>query len=279
VDRTRGNSQTACGRGSAQLAVPRLDGTHRWFSTRRLTPSFWLEAAEPRLRRAQSRPSSGTPGSSGAGLGRLSRPPPFSARGDAGMAWDAGDSLVLLFGGLGCSSGICGDSWRYASGTWTSIGSPLPSNRFGPAMAYDLVDHYVVMTEGNGTGGAILSDTWKYTLAGGWVQFVGLGGPSPARYDSSMTFDSADGYLLLFGGVGPGGVPLHSSFKFAAGAWSGFVPVVDPGARWGAAMVYDPSAGPQGYTLLFGGSTQLAMTSSSLYLVGGTSPGQGDSWG
>lgn len=217
----------------------------------------------------------------GGGIWSPLPPPPFNPRGDASMTWDGrpGDNFVLLFGGLGCA-GVCGDSWRYVGGVWTAV--PVPgglSPRFGAAIGYDAnpVDQYVVMTEGEGAGASVLTDTWKYTFTTGWVQLL-IAGPNAPRYDGAMTYDASDGYLLLVGGVAPGGAPLPDAWKFVAGAWTPLALSTTEGPRWGMGLVYDPSAGPDGFPLLFGGSNGTAFTITGVAVVGGTSPGQGDSW-
>ncbi len=217
----------------------------------------------------------------GGGIWSPLPPPPFNPRGDASMTWDGrpGDNFVLLFGGLGCA-GVCGDSWRYVGGTWTAV--PVPAGlagRFGAAIGYDAtpVDQYVVMTEGEGAGATVLTDTWKHTFTPGWVQLL-IPGPTAPRYDGAMTYDASDGYLLLVGGVAPGGVPLPDAWKFVAGVWTPLALSTTEGPRWGMGLVYDPSAGPDGFTLLFGGSNGTAFTIPGVAVVGGTSPGQGDSW-
>ncbi|HEY6238564.1 MAG TPA: PKD domain-containing protein, partial [Thermoplasmata archaeon] len=59
------------------------------------------------------------------------------------------------------------------------------------------------------------------------------------------------GYLLLFGGLGVGGVFLNDTWGFSAGVWSNLTNYSSaPPARWGASMVYDRS-GSQ--VVLFGG--------------------------
>jgi Kelch motif protein/galactose oxidase-like protein len=206
--------------------------------------------------------------------------PPFLGRGDASMTWDGLDNYVLLFGGIGCSS-ICDDSWRYAGGTWTSVTVPSAlTARFGAAIGYDAnpSDKYVIMWSGQGAAGAVLGTTWKYTGSAGWVQ-LSISGPTDV-YDASMTYDASDGYLVLFGGLGSsGGVPSAYMWEFHSGAWTAITLYATLGPSWGYGLVYDPAAGPNGFTLLFGGSAYagVASTSTTPY-EGPTSPGQGDTW-
>jgi hypothetical protein len=70
-----------------------------------------------------------------------------------------------------------------------------------------------------------------------------------------MTFDAADGYLVLFGGwtygpAHPSGKFLNDTWKFASGTWTAFVPRSGPSGRSFASITYDAH---DGYVLLFGG--------------------------
>jgi hypothetical protein len=210
--------------------------------------------------------------------------PPFPARGDASMTYDANpsDNLVILFGGIGCGT-VCGDSWRYSGTSWTAVTTPAPPRaRYGAAIAYDalLTDKKVVLYGGRDDSGYIEKDTWTYTAATGWVNVTAivLGYVVPALYDSTMTYDALDGYIVMYGGAVLGGIPDGSAFYFAGitGNVSLPPPVLTVGARWGAAMVYDSTAGPNGFTLLFGGCHAYAETVAGT--TGVTGPGQGDTW-
>lgn len=65
-----------------------------------------------------------------------------------------------------------------------------------------------------------------------------------------MTFDSVDGYVLLFGGAGPGGRPLNDTWGFAQGTWTNLTSGPAPSPRWGSSLVYDPI---DSFAVLFGG--------------------------
>ncbi|HTT34698.1 MAG TPA: kelch repeat-containing protein [Thermoplasmata archaeon] len=203
---------------------------------------------------------------------------PFSARGDMSMAWDAHDLEVIVFGGVGCGS-ACGDTWRYVSGTWHHVGGAGPSARAGAAFAYDALssDRYMLLFGGQRSTGTMLSDTWRFTVGGGWVSVTGGSSPS-ARRDGAMAFDGLDGYVLLVGGE-DAGAPVSDAWSFAAGSWSSSVTVLPSGqARWGMGLVFDAAVGPNGFTLLFGGSNGSAYSAGGPPVVGGSSPAQGNTW-
>jgi outer membrane murein-binding lipoprotein Lpp len=78
----------------------------------------------------------------------------------------------------------------------------------------------------------------------------GSSDPPPARYAMMMTWDSADGYVLLFGGISATGPVLDDTWTYLAGTWTQLSPMVSPSAREGGMMTYDAA---DGYVLLFGG--------------------------
>jgi hypothetical protein len=133
----------------------------------------------------------------------------------------------------------------------------------------------VIMVEGNGTSG-ILSDTWEFTVSVGWVQLM-VSGPTPARYDAGIAFDASQNSVFLVGGVAKAGSALSDDWEFVSGGWTSAHTSFPGGGRWGMGFVFDPSAGLDGFGLLFGGSNGTAVHRSSV-VVGGTATGQGDSW-
>jgi hypothetical protein len=214
-----------------------------------------------------------------------------SARGDASMAWDGLDNVVVLFGGIGpspCTGGVCGDTWTYSAGTWTkctivTCTTSGPSARWGAMIAYDPTlapGAAVVMTEGNGSAGVPLTDTWQFTVAAGWTRLTSINYPNPGRYDGAMVYDATDGYLVLVGGVRYDLKPLSDIWVLKAGSvWTPLTAgSTGLGTRWGMGMVFDPVAGPNGFTLAFGGSNASAESLGTPPSAGGVSPGQGDTW-
>jgi hypothetical protein len=163
------------------------------------------------------------------------------------------------------------DNWSSAT-IW-----PHPSNRDQTQIAFDPsyptpVGPAVVMVEGKDATG-ILSDVWEFTVGGGWALSTATG-PSPARYDAQMIYNGSDNALVLVGGVTAGSTPSADVWWGVGSSWTK-VSSFTGGARWGFGLVYDPSAGPNGFTILFGGATGSA--DSGAAVVGG-GPGQGDTW-
>jgi hypothetical protein len=171
------------------------------------------------------------------------------------MAYDPIDQYVVLFGGCGsvCSMN---ETWIFDNGTWSDItGHTLhtPPGRSSEVMAWDAADGYIVMFGGIDAGG-FLQDTWEFE-SGVWANLLPAahGRPvPPPRFGASMAYDSADGYLVLFGGGGfyQDRTLLNDTWSFVSGQWTPQHPVTSPSIRAYAAMDYDASLGK---VLLFGG--------------------------
>ena len=132
-------------------------------------------------------------GTSGQGLGGTyhwtQTSCPIGPRYSAGMAYDANDGYMVLFGGMG-SSGVLGDTWICQKGTWTNLQFPpgaSPSARYNFSMVYDSVDGYVLLNggmiqSGGQTGPMVgstlqtLNDTWKFT-GGAWTNITAIAPP------------------------------------------------------------------------------------------------------
>jgi PKD repeat protein len=84
--------------------------------------------------------------------------------------------------------------------------------------AYDGVDHVVLTYGGSASragGCAVVADTWSY-LGGSWTNLSGtMPFPPAARDRASMTFDAAEGVVVLFGGAASG-VPLNDTWIYPA---------------------------------------------------------------
>jgi galactose oxidase-like protein len=112
-----------------------------------------------------------------------------------------------------------------------------PCQRALPSLAYDAADHVVLLFGGfHVVGGKalFLNETWTYGN-GSWTKLHIPVSPSP-RATAAMTWDSTDGYVLLFGGTGPNATFrgwFTDTWSFVGGAWtrlatSSHPPPVDP---------------------------------------------------
>src|SRR3989441_368488 len=188
------------------------------------------------------------------------------ARFGGAMTYDTVDGYILLFGGFDSAFQPLRDTWKFSTGAWTNITSSSgPSARAVPSMAYDALsaDQYVVLFGGTpvfpSAGGTIVSafkDTWKFSL-GSWTNITMVTGPSP-RAGASISYDAADGYILLFGGQSPTAF-LGDTWKFSTGSWTSILVSNNPGKRILGSMAYDAAAG-DGYVVLFGGANNTIST-------------------
>ena len=192
----------------------------------------------------------------------IGKSPGPSPRATSAMAYDAVDGYVILFGGLSQSFPspvfeFFHDTWKFQGGVWTNItltGGPSP--RGAASMAYDVVDGYVVLfggfnlaaASGGGSSLVLLHDTWKF-LSGVWTNITATPSPPP-RDNGAITYDAADNYVLLFGGVGFGG-GLRDTWKFSSGVWTNVTSSSGPSPR-ATTIAYDTA---DGYVVLFGGQT------------------------
>jgi hypothetical protein len=185
------------------------------------------------------------------------------------MTYDAADGYVLFYGSIMVNSWygyqlFLGETWTYRSGVWTNVTSPTqPSTRWSTAMAYDAADGYVVLFGGTGwlydpvtcgsktTTENLCGDTWEF-VAGTWTELTPSASPSN-RSSVAMTYDSADGYVLLTGGWCQGRSQQFScndTWVFSQGNWVN-VTATAGGHPDGAstAMAYDAA---DGQVVLFG---------------------------
>jgi hypothetical protein len=192
------------------------------------------------------------------------------------------ESALVLFGGEG-SSGVLGDTWLFAGGNWIKFAdylAPTPAARVNSSMAYDQADHYIVLFGGetNSTGGTsgLVNDTWIFgrlfnkSLCGNWASgwcLLNLTGvvPSP-RAGLGMTYDAADGILVLYGGVAQSPCDqvqrqCVQTWAFSSGTWTPVLPsstncysTCPPSIYSPSLTYYNISSGAR-FVLMFGGIT------------------------
>ena len=189
------------------------------------------------------------------------------ARNSPAMVYDPLDGYMLLYGGWNNVSNYLGDTWIFTQNSWTQLNpATSPGPRSDASISYDPADGYVLLYGGD-SGSGQTNDTWAFK-AGQWTRIGATVSPSP-RQDPSMVFDSADGHVLLFGGVNTATTPnyhyYNDTWAFKSGHWTQLSTALAPAQRGSQGTVYDPA---EGYTLLFGGSTDY-------WSVNG---GQSDTW-
>jgi PKD repeat protein len=136
------------------------------------------------------------------------------------MTYDAHDHYVLAINFGGYSYSYSGGTWANLSANGTNsptefgVGAALGNNSQGQSLAYDPTLSSVVLfggmcypngQDGNGCSGRLVANspfgynaTWVYQ-SGTWTNLTHLVMPTPRAY-AGMTYDAADGYMLLVGG-------------------------------------------------------------------------------
>ena len=214
------------------------------------------------------------------------------ARFTPNLAYDPTDRVTLLFGGVyqdpqpPYNFTFYQDTWAYANGVWTSLiptsgctATSCPPARAFAQFAYDTVDREAVLLGGLSGEFGVLNDTWVFA-GGAWTNLTSsLPSMPQARFDGSMTYDTGDGYVLLFGGANATDVTLGDTWTFVHGTWRELTGtlLVAPEPRAGASLADSPT----GYVMLFGGEDEGVLLQNNC--LGGLAPWlawwfQGGTW-
>jgi len=199
-----------------------------------------------------------------------SSPPP---RWFATMGYDVGDGYVLLFGGQG-DSHFLNDTWEFKGGVWTELmPSTSPSARGWASMTYDAADGYVLLFGGAPSTADFpeFNDTWAFK-GGEWTNLTPATSPSD-RSDAAMVYDPADGFVMLYSGLGPYGGGLYDTWEFTILLNPGEVSPAFVAVDQGQSIVLTSNASygvpPLSYQWYSGGSSNC---SSDNPIGGATSP-------
>ncbi|MCI4332864.1 MAG: hypothetical protein L3K01_03930 [Thermoplasmata archaeon] len=185
-------------------------------------------------------------------------PPP--ARYLGSMVWDPVDNYLLMFGGY--DAGVKTDTWEFSHNQWTEVGSSGPSGRYVASLAWDYTDGYAVLFGGYNASATYYADTWTY-VGGVWTDVTGNTNQTPTgRWRAAMSWDSGDGYVVMFGGTNSAGTVLSDTWKFLHGNWTLLTVSGSPTGRYRASMVDDPL---DNETVLFGGCTAATCADSSTW--------------
>ncbi len=183
-----------------------------------------------------------------------------SPRGLGGVAYDPIDRYLLIYGGMGSETDIHSDTWTFYSGQWHNITSSLaqhPPPLLAPVMAYDPPSQEVVLFGGAEPVpglqfGQDLSVTWVFSH-GAWTNVTTSSGTPPdGRILASMGYDSAQGFLVLFGGWNTTTGALYGdTWLYSGGRWAIYFTSPTPSEHiiGAAAISTTPSAG----VFFFGG--------------------------
>lgn len=165
--------------------------------------------------------------------------PPFSPRGDFGMAYDSVRRRIVIFGG-GDYVQFFAETWEYdiVASVWTqrAVGGPGPSAREECTLSYDEARDVMVLF--GGSDGTYYSDTWEYSTAtGSWTLRESVG-PMAARFGQAGAYDPDRGMVVIFGGTGLGSTLLGDTWGWNGTTWS-LLAATGPSARDDSHMVWD----------------------------------------
>jgi PKD repeat protein len=179
----------------------------------------------------------------------------------------ASTGYVLLFGGVG-AAGYLNDTWKFVAGVWTPIAtSGAPSPRAGAAVTFNALTNSTVLFGGIGPTGFLADTFWFNGPDRQWTQSALSPSPSARAY-AAATFDPLNDTLLMFGGVGAGGL-LNDTWELHGGnstihlAWTQDVRAVAPPAVSNATFAWDTVTR---YAILEGGSTGGPNPSNAMWL-------------
>jgi hypothetical protein len=168
-------------------------------------------------------------------------------------AYDPAENAVVMFGGYDyTNTTIYGDTWLFQNGSWSPLSLKVhPPAMWRGAMAYDARDGYVVLYGGSTSTTAVGSDgTWKFQN-NTWTNITSqITGAPPALCRVTMSYDSADKEIVLFGGWTNGGSVSSETWVYSNSTWTELTPKTSPIGRVYDYQSDDPSAAG---TLLFGG--------------------------
>lgn len=115
------------------------------------------------------------------------------------LFYDPQLSRMVLFGGISPDgTQVYGDMWTFTQGQWThQTPAVLPPAGVPTGFSYDAAFREGILL----TGGVAGNYTWAYSN-GSWTnQTPFIAHAPPPRDEAQMTYDGADGYTLMFGGV------------------------------------------------------------------------------
>ena len=213
------------------------------------------------------------------------------------MAYDPSTPALILFpGDIGGT--LSQQTWEFTSSGWSELtctAATCPPAQFGPSMATDPLDNQALLIDGclavNGRGTCTTTDgaLWAFH-SGAWTQLCSGSTTAPAcspepaaRFDASLTYDSHDLRVVLFGGTTLSTTQgdtweVHGSTPGAGVSWveictgTATAPTCspEPSARFAA---YSSDEQKDGYVLMYGGYT--TADQGDTWEFSGTTPGAG----
>jgi hypothetical protein len=183
------------------------------------------------------------------------------------MAYDGATGQEIAVGAYsGC--GVVTGMWTWNGTQWTSApqSAVLPDALDSYSVAYDAASRTLILVgfappSANGEeqpSGHSGPETWSWN--GSRWTLLHPGTPAPAVENPSIAYDAATHQVIVFGGEvvsDPASIPQSGAASSATWVWNGTTwareaTPVNPPARYGASMAYDPDLGT---AVLFGGVT------------------------
>lgn len=164
---------------------------------------------------------------------------------DRGIVFDLGRGRVVHFATLQ-------NVWEWDGVNWTErkLLGRTPTARGGYAVAYDASRGRVVLFGGDAPSGGFRSDTWEWDGTT-WEDKTPLSASPPARRDHAMTYDSARGRVMMFGGKSGSSGLLQDLWEWNGKTWANLTPSASkPIARSMHGLVFD---GSRNRLVMFGG--------------------------
>ncbi len=179
------------------------------------------------------------------------------------MGSDPNTGTVLMFGGLAgtISPTVLGTTYRWNGIAWSAPAPRVSPDLVHAGVGYDPQHHRVWLFGGLNSGAQVTNTLLSFDGLG-WQQHGWSGTTPTPRKMGATAYDRAREQLVVFGGVDQGGVdqdgaPLPDAlvsgetWRWNGTSWNGAATTQSPGARFGAAMTYDPR---RKVVVLFGGS-------------------------
>ena len=190
-----------------------------------------------------------------------------AARLSHALAFDPVRNEIVLFSGTAGSANFLGDTWVWNGTTWAQRAVVLPPPpRSAHAMVYDRARSQVVLFGGttpsmfDGT-----NETWTWNGAA-WSQRAPATSP-PVRFGHALTFDSARGEVLLYGGYNRTSNLLGDTWVWNGTTWIARTPALAPSSRFYHRLAFDAV---RRQALLFGGYDSLGANGETWTWDGGT---------
>ena len=173
---------------------------------------------------------------------------PPARGGHAGLTFDSGRNVVVVFGGSNSNGADHGDTWEWNGTSWLqALPASSPPARRGTAMHFDSVRGRTLLFGGSNASG-YLSDVWEWSGAT-WTQRVPVGARPSARNYHAMAFDSARGVMVMHGGWN-GAQAFDETWEWNGAGWSLRVLSANTLRLQNHGMAYDTA---RGCMVIFGG--------------------------